>query len=258
MHEAQMHECSSFLTLTYSDEHLPADYSVRKPIFQKFMKRLRKSLLGNIRFYACGEYGDENGRPHYHALVFGWDFHADRKLIKRTEFGNLYTSDQAATAWSFGNVWIGDVSYKSACYVAGYVSKKITGDQAKTHYWRQHPRGYLTQVEPEFQLQSQGIGRAWFDKFKSDAFPSDFCVVEGKQVAVPRYYLDRLANQEAEVVPSPGRFLRDQHSTVTAKVKRKRKQRAATPTAKFNNSPERLKVREIVRKDRVRLLKREL
>lgn len=251
-----MHEANSFLTLTYSDDHLPADYSIRKPVFQKFMKRLRKSLLGNIRFYACGEYGDENGRPHYHALIFGWDFHADRKLIKRTEFGNLYTSDQASDAWPFGNIWIGDVTYKSASYVAGYVSKKITGKAAASHYLRQHPRGYLVQVEPEFQLQSQGIGRDWFNKYKSDVFPSDFCVVEGKQVAVPRYYTDKL--KEVDTPAPAGRVLRHASSSEKVQVKRKRARKAASPKAKHDNSPQRLKVRETIRKDRLSRLKREL
>lgn len=258
MHEAQMHEHNSFLTLTYDDEHLPADYSIRKPVFQKFMKRLRFDLLSKIRFYACGEYGDQNGRPHYHALIFGWDFHADRKLIKRTEFGNLYTSEQASKAWPYGNIWIGDVTYKSASYVAGYVSKKITGEAAPTHYLRLHPKGYLCQVEPEFQLQSQGIGRDWFAKYKTDAFPSDFCVVEGRQVAVPRYYLNKLKEGETETPAPQGRVLRHASSAPSAKITRKRKLRAASPKAKWNNSPERLKVRETIRKDRLKLLKREL
>lgn len=233
-----MHPYNSFLTLTYSDEFLPEDYSISKSVFQKFMKRLRKPMLSKTRFYACGEYGDENGRPHYHALIFGWDFHADRKLIKETEFGNLYTSDQASKAWPFGNIWIGDVTMKSASYVAGYVSKKITGPKAPSHYLRTHPKGYLTQVQPEFQLQSVGIGRSWYEQFKSDAFPSDFLVMDGKQVAVPRYYTKKLTEEEAKPI------IRRRHQ-------RRVKQKA-------NSTPERLKVREFIKKDRLSRYKRTL
>jgi len=256
MHEAQMHPHNSFLTLTYDDEHLPADYSVDKPTFQKFMKRLRKPMLGKLRFYACGEYGDINGRPHYHALIFGWDFHADRKLIKETEFGNLYTSDQASKAWPFGHVWIGDVSYKSAAYVAGYVSKKITGPNAPSHYLRTHPKGYLVQVKSEFQLSSVGIGRAWYQAYKFDAFPSDFLVVDGKQVPVPRYYLDKLKAEGIQVTRHLPAYDLTITSTLDKEVKKARIGRAIR--TRSNNTPERLRVREIIKKDRLSRYKRTL
>ncbi|MFN7611381.1 MAG: hypothetical protein ACK5QX_10675, partial [bacterium] len=66
-HEASLHEANSFLTLTYSNEHLPADLSVDVIALQKFMKRLRKALYpAPVRFVACGEYGENTLRPHYH------------------------------------------------------------------------------------------------------------------------------------------------------------------------------------------------
>jgi len=256
MHEAQMHSANSFLTLTYDDDHLPADYSIDKRVFQLFMKRLRFDLLGKIRFYACGEYGDENGRPHYHALIFGWDFHADRKLIKETEYGRLYTSDQATKAWPFGHVWIGDVTYKSASYVAGYVSKKITGDAAPSHYLRMHPKGYLCQVKPEFQLHSVGIGASWYAKFKNDAFPSDFLVVDGRQVAVPKYYLNKLVAEARPTTRHLPVYDLTLNSTLDTEVKRARMQRALK--SKPNSTPERLKVRETIKKDRLSRYKRTL
>lgn len=240
-HEASQHKANAFLTLTYDDEHLPADYSVHVREMQLFNKRLRKEI-GPFRFYACGEYGDQGQRPHYHSLIFGYDFAEDRQLIKRTEFGNLYTSAQASKVWSFGNIWIGDVTYKSASYVAGYVIKKIGGDPAASHYQRLHPKGYLVQVQPEFATQSRrpGIGHTWFDKFKTDAFPSDFLVVDGKEVPVPRYYTNKLTEQEARP------------------IKLKRKLRASSPSAKADSTPARLDVRETIRKDRLSRLKRTL
>ena len=43
--------------------------------FKKFMKRLRKRFKGKrIRFYMCGEYGEQFDRPHFHACIFGVDF----------------------------------------------------------------------------------------------------------------------------------------------------------------------------------------
>ena len=88
MHEAQMHEGNSFITLTYAPEHLHEDYSVHKKELQKFFKRLRKNTGIKLRYFACGEYGDENRRPHYHAIIFGYDF-PDKQLYTKTRTGDL-------------------------------------------------------------------------------------------------------------------------------------------------------------------------
>ena len=78
MHEASLWPENSYLTLTYGDGHLPVNGSLRKADFQKFMKRLRKKNPGKrIRYYQCGEYGEELKRPHYHALLFNHAFRSE-------------------------------------------------------------------------------------------------------------------------------------------------------------------------------------
>lgn len=240
MHEAQMHPENCFITLTYADEHLPETYSVSKPVWQTFMKKFRQRVIPKrVRFYACGEYGPETLRPHYHAVIFGYDF-ADKKLWKTTEQGNrLYTSELLEDIWSFGFCTLGDVTYESAGYVAQYVMKKQGGDQGRRHYLRTHPVTLqVVQVEPEFSLSSRrpGIGSTWFDKFKNDCFPSDFLVVDGKQHRVPQFYLKKL--QEEELTP----------------IKRRRK-RNSLPR-KADNTKDRLAVREEVKQARISKLKR--
>lgn len=42
MHEASLHEENCFLTLTYDEENIPPDHSLKVEHFQKFMKRLRR------------------------------------------------------------------------------------------------------------------------------------------------------------------------------------------------------------------------
>lgn len=235
-HEAQMHEANSFVTLTYSNEHLPENYSVSKREYQLFMKRLRKELTGKVRYFACGEYGDQTLRPHYHALIFGYAF-PDRETLRVNEKGHaLYKSKQLERLWPYGLHEIGNVEHDSARYVAGYCMKKIGGDKAAAHYTRTHPvTGITVQVEREFQLQSTspGIGARWFDKFKTDAFPSDFLVVDGRQVMVPRYYFLKLKENEQQA------------------LQRKRKLRSAAPAKKANRTTERLKVREEVQSSRI-------
>ena len=42
--KAQMHDASYFFTLTYDDENVPADYSVKLSDWQKFIRRTRKRI----------------------------------------------------------------------------------------------------------------------------------------------------------------------------------------------------------------------
>ena len=103
VHEAQMHEHNSFITLTFNKDHLPEDYSVNVRTWQLFMKRLRQEVDVPLRFFACGEYGSENLRPHYHALINGCDFSDDRKHLYDGEYGPIYTSERLAKVWPYGS-----------------------------------------------------------------------------------------------------------------------------------------------------------
>ena len=50
MHEAQLYRDNCFITLTYSDLHLPEDGSLHVKHFQDFMKRFRKKFGSGISF----------------------------------------------------------------------------------------------------------------------------------------------------------------------------------------------------------------
>lgn len=199
-HEAQMHDESCFLTLTFSNDYLPWNYSVDVIDWQRFMKRLRKSIGSKkIRSFACGEYGTENLRPHYHALVFGHDF-ADKVLYKTNDTGDrIYTSPTLHKLWPYGLATLGTVNFQTARYTAGYIQKKIGGDMAADHYKRKHPlSGIIHTVKPEFSTKSlkPGIGLSWFEKYEADCFPSGFVILDGTKYPVPQYYLRKLAEKE--------------------------------------------------------------
>lgn len=189
MHEASMHEENGFLTLTYNQENCPNSLDYRH--FQLFMKRARKEL-GPLRFYMCGEYGSKTFRPHYHALLFGCGFLADRYLWRNSGSGfPLYRSATLDRLWPYGNAEVGNVSFESAAYVARYVLKKVTGDRANDHYKRVDPdTGEIVQVMPEFTRMSlkPGIGRKWIEKFYTDVYPADYVMVNAMKCKPPRYY----------------------------------------------------------------------
>lgn len=199
MHELKMHQSSCFITLTYDDRNLPADGNLKYADFQLFMKRLRKHFTGLlIRYFMCGEYGENFNRPHYHSIIFGIDF-SDKEVIRGGK-SPLYRSRKLDSLWGLGFASLGNVSFASARYVANYCLKKRYGQSADDYYQRIVPdTGEIIKVVPEFGRMSlkPGIGAGWFDKFSSDVFPHDRVVINGSQIPPPRYYFKLLKRQNA-------------------------------------------------------------
>lgn len=204
LHESQMHSENSFVTLTYDDDHIPNHGSLNYKHFQKFMKRLRKAV-GPVRFYMCGEYGEQFGRPHFHACIFGCGFN-DRVPHKKLPSGfMLYTSELLSSLWTDGFSSVADVTFESAAYVARYCMKKITGPRAEAHYARlSYETGEVYQVEPEFNRMSlkPGIGADFFEKYHSDITSRDRVVIGGRFVKPPKYYDKLLEAMDPELSES--------------------------------------------------------
>lgn len=181
VHESKLWPNNCFLTLTYDNEHVPADGSLRPRDFVLFMKKLRKRYGEGIRFFQCGEYGEQLGRPHHHCLLFNHDF-TDRKLLSVNSQSRLYESRELNALWGHGFASIGDVSFESAGYVARYSLKKVTGPDAEKHYGGRLPE-YLT------MSRRPGIGRGWLDEFSGDVYPDGVVVTRGGvKCKAPRYY----------------------------------------------------------------------
>lgn len=247
-HEAQLHEENSFWTLTYADHRLPADRSVHLRELQLFFKRLRKWCESNregwinddgkrsyFRYFACGEYGDLTQRPHYHAIVFGVDMQ-DKQLLKLNKQKQpLYKSEEALNIWSdedgpIGHVTLGAVSFQSAAYVARYIMKKQTGDQAEAHYNGRRSEFVTASKKP-------GLGRKWIERYYGDVYPHDVFHLEGKPHRPPRFY------DEVYRGIDPKGF-------ADLKARRIREGRAS------EDHPSRLAVKEQVKEARLRMLVR--
>lgn len=210
MHEASLYTDNCFLTLTFNPEHLPKDLSIRKEHVQKFMKRLRKEFKDiKIRYFACGEYGEENFRPHYHFILFNLDF-MDKELFSIQKDGHrLYTSKTVEKLWSdpktketYGFNVIGDVSFDSAAYVARYVMKKQTGKKlgSKKQYSRvSEETGEIFTVQPEQVWMSlkPGIGTDWYEIYGKNAHEKDFITMNGVKMKPPSFY-DKLLEKVDE------------------------------------------------------------
>lgn len=176
--EASLYDNNCFITLTYTDQYCPKSLDLRH--FQLFMKRLRKKYGNGIRFFHCGEYGDLNGRPHYHAALLNFDF-PDKKLYYTNNGFNYYLSESLSDLWPYGIHLISDLTYDSAGYIARYVLKKVTGDAAADAYKYKKPP-YVT------MSRRPGIGYPWIEKYLENVYNNDRIVVKGHESLPPRYY----------------------------------------------------------------------
>lgn len=241
--EISLHEKNCFITLTYATENLPPNGSLDVTHFQLFMKRLRKAHGPGIRFFHCGEYGDLRGRPHYHAILFNFDF-GDKKLWKTQNGNPTYTSAELSRLWPSGFSLVAAATFSSAAYVARYILKKLTGLQAQKYH--HHPiTGEILDSprKPEYATMSRqhGIGKRWFDKYKDEVYPSDFVISNGRQMKPPKYY-----DLQYEIEES------DEYRLVRMARKLSAKKRIGDDT------PERLAVRERVQKAKARQLPRKI
>lgn len=249
-----------FLTLTYDDDNLPPGRSVSRKTHQDFMKRLRKQAGRKLRFYMCGEYGQDEylqvpenrtrlrlgpGRPHYHYLIFNHRFE-DLELWTTHRGHDYFRSPTLEKLWPHGFSTVGNVTPETAAYTARYVLKKILGDEElrTDHYSRLIPEtGEWWPIEPEFALMSlkPGIGAEWFSKYgKTDVYDSgDYVVINGRKYQTPKYY-DKL--------------LEDLDERELVNVKKNR--RINAENRKADNTWERLAVREEAQELKAQRLKR--
>ena len=197
-HESQMHEDSCFVTLTYRDEMLPPHGSLNAKDLQKFFKSLREKIIPQIRFFACGEYGTKKGRPHYHAVIFGWR-PGDKRLVNTSAKGNpQYESQVLEKAWPYGFAPWSDFDPSCARYVAHYTADKLKSyakdsidpETGLKPYEVMDRDGQIWKLQSEFQRQSlkPGIGFRWFEQNYNEVFPADSVVMGGKEYPPPRAY----------------------------------------------------------------------
>lgn len=175
LHELEAHDNSIFITLTYSDDYIPDRGSLDKKELQKFFKRLRRQLdvkKRKIRYFACGEYGDNTNRPHYHSIIFGMQLKdEDKNYIK--------------DSWKNGMVHFGIAEPDSIRYVAQYIDKKFTGDKANVEY---NQKGR----EPVFRIMSLGLGREYIKNNSEQLIENKKLTHKGVPMSLPRYYIEKL------------------------------------------------------------------
>ena len=146
--------------------------SVSKTDVQKFFKRLRKINTEKLKYYCAAEYGTKGKRPHYHIILFNVD---------------IETIDRA---WTLGRVHSGSVTEASVGYTLKYISKK-----------QQIPTHARDDRQPEFSLMSKKMGANYITPQMKKFHLADLknrmyiTLKDGKKIAMPRYYKDKLYTQ---------------------------------------------------------------
>lgn len=204
-HESQMHTYNCVLTLTFNEDNLNSQNSLVKDDIQNFIKRMRQFISRDkelkskypqfykqkISYLYCGEYGERFERPHYHIIIFGFDF-PDKKYLKESKSGDqMFTSAMLEKLWPFGHSTIGQMSMATAMYFASYITKYVSNDEKSQIYTNKDTGEYR---QPEFGHASKkpAIGQSWFKKYYKDLLSSDSVVIQNQHYRIPRYYLKLL------------------------------------------------------------------
>lgn len=254
-HEFHMCKIGSFITLTIDDSKVslfnteknlkhyckrcvkgnryikyPINYTLCKGMLLDQLKRMRDVLYKRynikIRYFGCGEYGSENDRPHYHVIIFGYNF-PDKHFIEISTKGvPIYFSEELQSLWPYGLAKLQEVNHKACMYTAKYCLKKIKFCDDILEYEQYYGR------EPEFLVMSKGscqsnrcphideiinnckgikslrdlgnpycknckytrggLGYDWFLKYGEDALKIGYVTLDGIKYPIPKYYLSLL------------------------------------------------------------------
>lgn len=174
--ELAQHGNNCFITLTYKNNPI---HLIKKDM-QDFIKRLRKKIDPlKIKYFSCGEYGDRNLRPHFHIIIFGYDFR-DKRMVKMSSSGKaIYSSTQLDKLWPKGIAVLQDANENTVRYSALYAAKK-----------KQDLPKHL-QKFPEFNTMSQNLGIELMLKKMETYLKTDQIYMNGFAYKIPNIVLEK-------------------------------------------------------------------
>lgn len=195
-HEWLVSDTSYFCTLTYAEEFLPINVvtllagdreeehelpSLCKRDVQLFMKRLRKKLGNGLRFFLGGEYGETDGRPHYHFVIFNFPAYLKEDM-------DMIVQD----CWSYGGIQTNDLNIRRVMYVAKYIYSSAT--------WK---KDMIKGLQLPFILSSRrpGLGSCYCNdmsniRYHNTTLETVVTIDDGRVMPMPRFYRDKIFSKE--------------------------------------------------------------
>lgn len=193
-------DSSVFITLTYDDDHLPHDRSLRKTDVQKFIKRVKKYFRSSkenpIRQTYCGEYGSLTLRPHYHVILYNCDFLDKKEHYVSSQGNQVFTSKILSFLWGQGIAEFGYAQPGSIAYLYKYILKKKSRKE-KLQPFVLEIGDTTYEVSHEFIESSRNPGIGAFLR-SSDSIKKGFLSVNGVKTPLPKYYLEYLKKHDPE------------------------------------------------------------
>lgn len=197
--ELEKSDTAYFITLTYENDNLPRTRmgwpTLVKRDIQLYFKRLRKrqhKSSKRLKYYACGEYGSNFGRPHYHAIIFNLDQNGFQNLQ------DCWTIRKNSKYINIGFVDVRPVNTARLAYVASYTMK---GLKSKIKFDREKD-----DRQPEFNLMSKKLGATWFEdhpervKFMKEKLEPYIITNDGVKKRIPRYFKKKIFSDEEQMV----------------------------------------------------------
>lgn len=208
----------------------PIDYSLNKVLIYDWLKKLRDTLYRRykitVRYFGVGEYGSQNDRPHYHILLFGYNFpdckeyHTFNAELSKKGV-QMRISEELTELWPYGYSYIEDLNMSACLYVAKYCMKKIKffdSEDLYDYYYGREPEflymskgncqsnrcKFIDNIIQDRELKSLrdfnnkycyycnktrgGLGFNWLWKYLYDVKKLKYIVIDGKKFPIPKYY----------------------------------------------------------------------
>lgn len=148
-----------------------------RDVFIRKMHNESYDITKTIKYYAAGEYGEVNRRPHAHIILF-----------------NIYDRESISEAWEMGEVHIIEKHENSIAYALKYLEKE------SKHY----KYIYALNLQPEFSLSSKGLGKNYIDastkNYHMNRYENNVITLSnGVKGKVPRYIHEKLYNKTKSV-----------------------------------------------------------
>lgn len=259
-----------FVTLTYDEDHIKIEEEKKDKNgitwtnegdwngtlipndLKKFMHDIRQIMKRDynkdkIRFMACGEYGEEGERPHYHIIFFNLELPLETFYNPRIINKEIYYQNKIIErAWTKGISNITETTWNNIAYTARYITKKINGTGSEELY---SSKG---QEKEFFRVSNRpGIGYPYYEKYKEQIYKYDEITVKNKEGIIhckPPKYFDKLYEKE-----NPQKF-----KEIKEKRKKQAKDKERIKDTKFSTSRlEHLAIEERTKKEKTQTLIRE-
>lgn len=174
--ESLYYDRTYFITLTYNYNPTFLKRNDLRLFILRLYTHFNRLYGSQIKYFASGEYGSLNGRPHYHLIVYG---------LPELQIDDLKNCDEIRSLWNKGIVQVVPAEYGSFNYVAGYTAKKLDNLICDK------------KIKP-FCVMSKGLGKRYFDEHKDKLYHQDSLCISNRNstymTSLPRYF-DKLMNK---------------------------------------------------------------